>query len=77
MRVTALVRQRTDGSSLQSIASAAMGIPFTIEQFYGVFRAYNIGVWPAQWFLVLLGLAMVVLAPAPRRGSGVAVSAIL
>jgi hypothetical protein len=31
-----------------------MGIPFTIEQFYGVFRAYNIGVWPAQWFLVLL-----------------------
>ena len=52
-----------------------MGIPFTIEQFYGVFRAYNIAVWPAQWFLVLLGLATVVLALAPRRGSGVAVSA--
>ena len=33
--------------------------------------------WPAQWFLVLLGLAAVVLALAPRRGSGVAVSAIL
>ncbi|HYN78060.1 MAG TPA: DUF6064 family protein [Lamprocystis sp. (in: g-proteobacteria)] len=54
-----------------------MGIPFTVEQFYGVFRAYNIAVWPAQWFLVLLGLAAVVLALAPRRGSGVAVSAIL
>jgi hypothetical protein len=54
-----------------------MGIPFTIEQFYGVFRAYNIAVWPAQWFLVFLGLAAVVLALAPRRGSGVAVSAIL
>lgn len=54
-----------------------MAIPFTIEQFYGVFRAYNIAVWPAQWFLVLLDLAAVVLALAPRRGSGVAVSAIL
>ena len=54
-----------------------MGIPFTDEQFYGVFRAYNIAVWPAQWFLVFLGLAAVVLALAPRRGSGVAVSAIL
>ena len=54
-----------------------MGIPFIVEQFYGVFRAYNIAVWPAQWFLVFLGLAAVVLALAPRRGSGVAVSAIL
>ena len=54
-----------------------MGIPFTVEQFYGVFSAYNIAVWPAQWFLVLLGLAAVALALAPRRGSGAAVSAIL
>jgi len=54
-----------------------MGIPFTIEQFFGVFSDYNTAVWPAQWFLVLLGLAAVVLALAPRRGSGVAVSAIL
>jgi len=54
-----------------------MGIPFTIEQFYGVFRAYNIAVWPAQWFLVLLSVAAVVLVLVARRGSGVAVSAIL
>ena len=46
-----------------------------MEQFYGVFRTYNIAVWPAQWFLVVLGLAAVVLALAPRRGSGVAPSA--
>ena len=48
-----------------------------MEQFYGVFRAYNIAVWPAQWFLIALGTAAVALVLAPRRWSGVAVSAIL
>lgn len=54
-----------------------MAIPFTVEQFYGVFRAYNVSVWPAQLLLGLLGMVAVVLAVAPRRGFGVAVSAIL
>lgn len=52
-------------------------IPFTAEQFHGVFRTYNIAVWPAQWFLVALGMAALVLALARRRWSGAAVSAIL
>lgn len=52
-------------------------IPFTAEQFHGIFRAYNTAVWPIQWLLIALGLAAVALALAPWRWSGVAVSAIL
>jgi hypothetical protein len=33
-----------------------MALPFTAEQFYGVFHDYNAAVWPAQWLLVALGL---------------------
>ncbi len=28
-----------------------MELPFTIEQFYGVFRDCNTAMWSAQWFL--------------------------
>lgn len=52
-------------------------IPLTVEQFHGVFRAYNIAVWPTQWLLGLLGLAAVGLTRLPGGRSGVAVSAIL
>ena len=54
-----------------------MDIPFTLEQFYGVFRDYNEAVWPAQLFLVLIALASIMLALRPRRWSGAGVSAIL
>ena len=54
-----------------------MGIPFTVEQFYGVFRDYNTAVWPAQWFLVAMALAAVAAALRPQPWSGPAVSAIL
>lgn len=54
-----------------------MDIPFTLEQFYGVFRNYNETVWPAQLFLVAIALASITLALRPRRWSGVGVSAIL
>jgi hypothetical protein len=43
-----------------------MQLPFTIEQFFGVFRLYNITVWPAQVFLVLLAVLAVIFI-APRR----------
>ena len=33
-----------------------MNFPFTTEQFLDVFRAYNLAVWPAQIFLVVLVL---------------------
>jgi len=54
-----------------------MALPFTIEQFHGVFRDYNTSMWPAQWVLVAMALAAVVAALRPRPWSGVAVSAIL
>jgi hypothetical protein len=39
-----------------------MSPPFTAEEFFGVFRAYNLAVWPAQVFLLLAGLLIVTLA---------------
>jgi hypothetical protein len=55
----------------------AMALPFTVEQFYGVFRDYNTAVWPAQGFLVALATASLAAMARPRRWSGVAMSAIL
>jgi len=57
-----------------------MQLPFTAEQFYGVFREYNTTLWPAQVFLLALAVAAVVLVVVPHRWSGwsgVGVSAIL
>lgn len=54
-----------------------MGLPFTVEQFYGVFRDYNTTLWPAQIVLVALAVAAIVLVIVPRRYSGAGVSAIL
>jgi len=54
-----------------------MQLPFTTEEFFAVFREYNEALWPAQVFLVGLGLAAIVLVLMPRRWSGVGVSAIL
>ncbi|MCW8827452.1 MAG: DUF6064 family protein [Gammaproteobacteria bacterium] len=54
-----------------------MQLPFSTEEFFGVFRQYNEAVWPAQVFLVGLALAAVVLVLKPRRWSGVGISAIL
>jgi hypothetical protein len=28
-------------------------LPFSAEEFFEVFRAYNLAVWPAQWVLTL------------------------
>lgn len=43
-------------------------LPFTREQFFGVFAAYNTAVWPAQLAAYLLGLVVVaaLLRPSPR-----------
>ncbi len=54
-----------------------MALPFTVEQFYGVFRDHNAAVWPAQWFLVALSLVAVGAMLRPQPWSGVVVSAIL
>lgn len=54
-----------------------MQIPFTVEQFYGVFSAYNMAIWPAQIFLLGLALIAIALLAAQRRFSGVGISGIL
>jgi hypothetical protein len=52
-------------------------LPFTSDQFYAVFGAYNEAVWPAQLFLVALAVLALVFVAFPRRWSGQAVSVIL
>lgn len=54
-----------------------MNLPFTVEQFYDVFREYNESVWPAQVILNVLALATVLIVLVPRRWSGRAASAVL
>jgi hypothetical protein len=39
-----------------------MSLPFTVEQFLGVFSRYNEAIWPAQLVAYALGLAAVGLA---------------
>jgi hypothetical protein len=52
-------------------------LPFTLEQFFGVFRAYNDAVWPAQPLLTALALLALWLAVRPTRWSSPAIAAIL
>lgn len=54
-----------------------MELPFTVEQFFGVFRLYNSAVWPAQVFLTLLAALALIPIAFRRPWSGAAVSAIL
>jgi hypothetical protein len=52
-------------------------LPFTIEQFLGVFERYNLAVWPAQIFLVLLGALAINLAIRRKERANRAVPAVL
>jgi len=52
-------------------------LPFSVDQFLGVFRRYNEAVWPAQWGLVLLAAVALAMAVRGRPGRGRVVSAIL
>jgi Family of unknown function (DUF6064) len=54
-----------------------MQIPFTAEQFFGVFRLYNNTVWPAQVLLLALAVLAIIFIALQRAWSGVAVSVIL
>lgn len=56
---------RSDGGAV------CMIMPFTTQQFFEVFSAYNAAIWPAQVVAYALGLAAVMSlwlasAPAPR-----------
>jgi hypothetical protein len=61
----------------QTVVDANAVPPFTAGQFFGVFRAYNETVWPAQLLLLLLAVTALGFAAFPRRWSGVGISAIL
>jgi hypothetical protein len=54
-----------------------MQMPFTAEQFFGIFRLYNNTVWPAQLVLLALAVLAVLFIALRRPWSGVAVSGIL
>lgn len=53
-----------------------MQLPFTIDQFLGVFSDYNAAIWPAQIFLILLALA-IILVSFRRRPPSRAVASVL
>jgi hypothetical protein len=52
-------------------------MPFSPAQFFAIFAAYNVAVWPAQIVLYLLALAVVGLAARRSRLAGVATMALL
>lgn len=55
-----------------------MSLPFTVEQFFDVFAAYNITIWPAQLAAYLLAAVALLLAGADRRPwAGRAIAGIL
>jgi hypothetical protein len=54
-----------------------MKMPFTVDQFFEVFRHYNETLWPAQVFLSILAVIVVVLVFRARPWTGRVVSAIL
>jgi hypothetical protein len=49
-----------------------MALPFTTEQFFGVFAAYNRAVWPAQLLLYALGVLLALLAYRGRASRSIA-----
>jgi hypothetical protein len=54
-----------------------MNLPFTPEQFVGVFQQYNLAIWPMQVVAYVLGVAAVALALRPMRYSGQIIGGIL
>jgi hypothetical protein len=52
-------------------------LPFTTDQFFGVFASYNTAIWPAQVVAYLLGTAALWAIYAARSWSGRTVAAIL
>jgi hypothetical protein len=54
-----------------------MGLPFSTEQFLGVFERYNQAIWPAQVVAYILGLAAVTLVLRPSGPGNRMIGAIL
>ncbi len=54
-----------------------MNIPFTVEQFFDVFRTYNIAIWPFQIVAYFLGVTALALSIHQNKLSGQVISGIL
>jgi hypothetical protein len=54
-----------------------MRLPFTVEQFFDVFRQYNEALWPAQLVLVAIAVVAVAMIIGRYHAADVAVSGIL
>jgi len=54
-----------------------MKMPFSVDRFFEVFRHYNESLWPAQVFLLILAIIVIILVLRPRSWTGRVVSAIL
>ena len=54
-----------------------MNIPFTVEQFFNIFRTYNESIWPAQVVAYLLGVITLALTSRQNKLSGQIISGIL
>lgn len=54
-----------------------MKVPFTTEEFFAVFAAYNGAVWPMQVLFYLLGMTALILAVKETRYSNKVISAVL
>ena len=54
-----------------------MNIPFTVEQFFNIFRTYNEAIWPAQVVAYLLGVITLALTIRQNKLSGQIISGIL
>jgi hypothetical protein len=54
-----------------------MNIPFSIEQFLGVFEKYNLAIWPMQIIAYILGIAALLLAIGKTKLSDRIICAVL
>jgi hypothetical protein len=54
-----------------------MNLPFTPDQFFDVFRQYNLAVWPMQVIIYLLAITALFLAIKPTKYSDTSISVIL
>jgi hypothetical protein len=59
------------------IPGASMDLPFTVEQFFDIFEAYNTAIWPAQIVAYFIGIGAVALAFRENRLYGRIISGIL
>lgn len=59
------------------LTAPQQGLPFTVEQFYGVFAQYNETVWPMQIVLYAVAIAILFLAARGRPAESRVISGLL